>query len=79
MICPGVGTIIGGAVGAGVGIVGSWLAEDTVKDWGESAGRWVDDRYEDVKDWGNDAVDWVEEKSEKLVSSVGNFVSGIFN
>ncbi|WP_017798007.1 LXG domain-containing protein [Oceanobacillus kimchii] len=79
LICPGVGTIIGGAVGAGVGIVGSWLAEDTVKDWGESAGRWVDDRYEDVKDWGNDAVDWVEEKSEKLVSSVGDFVSGIFN
>lgn len=79
MICPGVGTIIGGAVGAGVGIVGSWLAEDTVKDWGESAGRWVEDRAEDAKEFYDDAKDWVSEKTDNLISGAGDFISGIFN
>ena len=59
--------------------MGSWFAEDTLKDWGENAGRWVEDRYVDTKEIVNDAVDWVAQKTEDLVSSVSNFVSGIFN
>ncbi|MGY0694827.1 hypothetical protein ACW2QC_18935 [Virgibacillus sp. FSP13] len=79
MICPGVGTVIGGAIGAGIGILGSWKLEDTVKDWGESAGRWVEDRYEDTKEWFNDAEDWVGEKADNIVSGASDFISGIFN
>ncbi|MEW9675104.1 LXG domain-containing protein [Lentibacillus sp. L22] len=72
MICPGVGTVIGGAVGAGVGIVGSWFVEGTVKEWGENAGRWVEDT---VKDAG----DWIGDKVGDITSNVGGFISGIFN
>ncbi|MEN1967813.1 LXG domain-containing protein [Lentibacillus sp. N15] len=79
MICPGVGTVIGGAIGAGVGIVGSWFAEDKVKDLGEKAGRWVDNTYEDTKKVVEKASDWVGDKVDDLTSGVGSFISGIFN
>lgn len=79
LICPGVGTIIGGAIGAGTGIIGSWKLEDTVKDWGENAGRWVEDRVEDGIELFNDAADWVDKTTDTLVSGVGDFLSGIFN
>lgn len=63
MIFPGVGTVIGGAVGAGIGIVGSWAVEDTVKGWGENAGKWteetISDTTENVKDALSDASDFV--------------------
>lgn len=68
MIFPGVGTVIGGAVGAGIGIVGSWAVEDTVKGWGEDAGKWIE---EDGKEMLSDAADTVSDAltdAEDLVS-----------
>lgn len=79
LICPGAGTIIGGAIGAGIGIVGSWIVEDTVKDWGEAAGGWIEDRVDDGIELYNDAKDWISVKTDDLVSNVSDFVSGIFN
>lgn len=79
LICPGVGTIIGGAIGAGVGIVGSWFAEDTVKDWGENAGRWVEDRVEDVNNLVKETGERISEGIDNLADSAGDFISSIFN
>ncbi|GGB38679.1 hypothetical protein GCM10011409_15230 [Lentibacillus populi] len=79
MICPGVGTVIGGAIGAGVGIVGSWFAEDTVKDWGESAGRWVEDRVEDVGKFMENTKEKISDGIDSIVSDASDFVSGLFN
>ena len=75
MICPGAGTIIGGAIGAGIGIIGSWNVESTVKDWGEDAGRWLEDRTEDIGDFIGSAVDGVG----NVISDASKFVSGLFN
>lgn len=74
MICPGVGTIIGGAVGAGSGIIGSWFAEDKVKEWGESVGRWVERRIEDT----NDLIKETTNKISKKLSGAKKFISSYF-
>ncbi|WP_079528995.1 LXG domain-containing protein [Halobacillus hunanensis] len=79
MICPGVGTIIGGAVGAGVGIIGSWIVEDTVKDWGEDAGRWLDEQVEGAIEWGEETGKKLEEGIDDLISGSGKFISNFFN
>lgn len=71
MIFPGVGTVIGGAVGAGIGIIGSWAVEDTVKGWGEEAGKWIE---EDGKEMLSDASDTVSDS----LSDAGDLVSGWF-
>jgi hypothetical protein len=74
MIFPGVGTVIGGAIGAGIGIVGSWAVEDTVKGWGEKAGKWVEEVEEDVSKAISDTADTVKD----ALSDAGDFVSGWF-
>ncbi|MBM7604840.1 hypothetical protein JOC75_002844 [Metabacillus crassostreae] len=71
LICPGIGTVIGGAVGAGIGIVGSWAIEDKVKDFGESVGHWIE----------NDVADYVKDSKEnvtEIFSDATNFVTGFF-
>ncbi|HEY4553247.1 MAG TPA: LXG domain-containing protein [Bacillaceae bacterium] len=70
MICPGPGTLIGGAIGATVGIVTSILAEDKVKEAGEKAGKWVGEQVEKAKKWAGDLGD--------KLSGAGKFVSGLF-
>ncbi|WP_078393953.1 hypothetical protein [Shouchella patagoniensis] len=67
MIMPGVGTVIGGAVGATVGIVGSLALDEKVKDMGESAGR----KVEEITEKG---LEFVQDN----VSKVGDFVTGLF-
>ncbi|MFD2923801.1 LXG domain-containing protein [Halobacillus naozhouensis] len=79
MICPGVGTIIGGAVGAGVGIVGSWIVEDTVKEWGEDAGKWLDEQVEGAIEWGEETGEKLGEEIDDLISGSGKFISNFFN
>ncbi|MGN1402364.1 MAG: T7SS effector LXG polymorphic toxin [Bacillus sp. (in: firmicutes)] len=48
MICPGPGTIIGGAIGAAIGIAGSMAAEKKVKAVGENAVKWIVDTFKDA-------------------------------
>ncbi len=86
LVAPGPGTIIGGVIGAGIGIVGSWIMEDTIKDIGEDVGRWVGNTIDDVSDWAedvgntvNDIVSGVGETVDDITSGIGDFVSGIFN
>lgn len=67
VIMPGVGTVIGGAVGATVGIVGSLALDEKVKDLGESAGR----KVEEITEKG---LEFVQDN----VSKVGDFVTGLF-
>ncbi|MBM7691607.1 uncharacterized protein YoxC [Peribacillus deserti] len=67
MICPGPGTLIGGMVGAAVGIVSSIALEDKVKELGEKAGKWTEDKVKDITDSVSDAKD-----------SVTGFVTGLF-
>jgi len=74
-IFPGVGTVIGGAIGATAGIVGSIFFEDKVKYLGESAGRWVEDTGKGIYNFGVDAVDNIAD----TISGAGKFLSGIFN
>ena len=70
LILPGPGTIIGGAVGATIGIIGSFALEDKVKDMGEDAAVWLKDKSEEIAEIGKN----VKEK----ISDFGGFVSGIF-
>ncbi|WP_419884036.1 T7SS effector LXG polymorphic toxin [Peribacillus sp. B-H-3] len=67
MICPGPGTLIGGAVGATVGIVSSMALEDKVKDLGEEAGKWTEHKVKYI-------TKAVSESKEK----VKKFITGIF-
>ncbi|UXH42990.1 T7SS effector LXG polymorphic toxin [Rossellomorea vietnamensis] len=75
LICPGPGTLIGGAIGATAGIVASINFEDQIKDIGEKAGKWSEEKIGEVKETFNNTVDDVKDK----VSGVGDFVSGLFN
>ncbi|MBP3041918.1 transposase, partial [Bacillaceae bacterium Marseille-Q3522] len=63
MICPGPGTLIGGAIGGAVGVVASLTLENKIKDIGEKAGKWFGDQVENI---------------QKSFSDLGNFVTGIF-
>lgn len=74
MICPGPGTLIGGAVGATIGIVASFQLEDKIKDVGEKAGKWAGETYKDLSKAAGDIAD---DLSDKL-SDAGNFVTGLF-
>ncbi|WP_113928845.1 T7SS effector LXG polymorphic toxin [Bacillus sp. P14.5] len=67
LICPGVGTVIGGAIGATIGIVGSIKYEEHIKNIGESAGKWVGDKVSDAG-----------EKMGNLLSNTQDLVSGLF-
>lgn len=70
MICPGPGTLIGGAIGATIGIVGSIKFEEDIKDLGEKAGKWVEDKVEEAKEIGSNV--------KNALSDAGDFVSGLF-
>lgn len=65
LILPGPGTVIGGAVGATVGIIGSIALDEKVKDIGEKVGRKVEKGWESVK-----------EKTSKLANTVEDTVTG---
>ncbi|RFA33349.1 transposase [Virgibacillus dokdonensis] len=75
MVCPGVGTIIGGVVGAGIGIIGSVTLEDKIKDVGEDAGTWIEDR---AKDFG-ELKDNLQGGINKIGDQTSDFLSSIFN
>jgi toxin YxiD len=75
MVAPGVGTFIGGAIGATVGFVGSLFVEDTVKDWGETAGRWVEERVEDIEEFWDSA----NEAISNSFSNAKKFIVDFFN
>ncbi|MBB3869800.1 hypothetical protein [Parageobacillus toebii] len=75
MVAPGVGTFIGGAIGATVGFVGSLFVEDTVKDWGETAGRWVEERVEDTEEFWDSA----NEAISNSFSNAKKFIVDFFN
>ncbi|WHY78035.1 LXG domain-containing protein [Neobacillus sp. WH10] len=74
MICPGPGTLIGGAIGATVGIVGSIIFEDNVKELGEKAGKWVEEKYKDAKK----GIKEVAGNVSDALSDAGDFVTGLF-
>jgi hypothetical protein len=75
MVAPGVGTFIGGAIGATVGFVGSLFVEDTVKDWGETAGRWVEERVEDIEEFWDSA----NKAISNSFSNTKKFIVDFFN
>ena len=70
MIFPGPGTLIGGAIGATIGIVGSIAFEDNIKDIGEKAGKWAEERIEDLGEVGKNIGE--------AISGAGSFVAGLF-
>ncbi|APC49410.1 transposase [Virgibacillus halodenitrificans] len=75
MICPGVGTVIGGAIGAGVGIIGSIAFEDKIKDIGENTADWLEERTNDLsklKDNVKDGIKDLSDKASGLLSSIFN-------
>lgn len=74
MICPGIGTIIGGAVGAAIGIGGSFLVEDKVKEIGEKAGEWAKDKMDDLSKIGDKVKDSFTDK----LSDAKGLVTGLF-
>lgn len=78
LICPGPGTLIGGAIGAGVGITGSIIAGDTVKQWGEDAGEWVEDKWNDLQDWSEKQISSISESVSDGFSKAKDFVTGWF-
>ncbi|QII51249.1 transposase [Bacillus paralicheniformis] len=78
LICPGPGTLIGGAIGAGVGITGSIIAGDTVKQWGEDAGEWVEDKWNDLQDWSEKQISSISESVPDGFSKAKDFVTGWF-
>ncbi|WP_338778778.1 T7SS effector LXG polymorphic toxin [Metabacillus sp. FJAT-52054] len=67
MICPGPGTVIGGAVGAGIGIVSSIALEDKVKEAGGKAGKWVEEKGKEIS-----------EKMDNVGKDLQHMVSGLF-
>lgn len=69
MIFPGPGTVIGGAIGAAIGIAGSWAIEDKAKAVGEKVGKWVEETI-DIKETVN--------KINDGLSIGGKFVAGLF-
>lgn len=75
MVAPGIGTIIGGAIGATVGFVGTLFVEDTVKDWGEAGGRWVEERVEDVEEFWDQANSTIFNS----LSNTKKFITDFFN
>ncbi|GIN13591.1 hypothetical protein J26TS2_34580 [Shouchella clausii] len=64
MILPGPGTVIGGAVGATVGIIGSIALDEKVKDLGEKVGRQIDK-----------GVDKIKETASKVADNIGDTVN----
>ncbi|KZM53797.1 T7SS effector LXG polymorphic toxin [Aeribacillus pallidus] len=79
LIAPGVGTIIGGAIGAGVSIVGSWLIEDTVKDWGEKVGREIEEGFEKVGREIEEGIENVKEMINDSFTNTKKFIANFFN
>lgn len=74
MIFPGPGTLIGGAIGATIGIVSSITFEDNIKGLGEKAGKWVEEKFKDTT--GN--IKGVSEDVGDALSDAGRFVTGLF-
>ena len=74
MIFPGPGTLIGGAIGATIGIVSSIAFEDNIKGLGEKAGKWVEEKFKDTT--GN--IKGVSEDVGDALSDAGRFVTGLF-
>lgn len=86
LIAPGPGTIIGGAIGAGVGIVGSWLIEDAAKDFGEKVGREIEKVVQGIKEGveevGKEIEEGIENVTEMVSDSLANaekFIADFFN
>jgi len=69
LICPGPGTLIGGAVGASIGIIGTMALDDKVKAVGEKAGKWVEENI-NIKETVNKISDGL--------SAGGKFITGLF-
>ncbi|BDG47810.1 LXG domain-containing protein [Parageobacillus sp. KH3-4] len=86
LIAPGPGTIIGGAIGAGVGIVGSWLIEDVAKDFGEKVGREFGEGVQKIKEGvekvGKEIEEGIENVTEMVrdsLTSAEKFIVDFFN
>ncbi|WP_339192835.1 hypothetical protein NSU02_10280 [Aeribacillus sp. FSL W8-0870] len=86
LIAPGPGTIIGGAIGAGVGIVGSWLLEDNVKDFGEKVGREIEEGVQGIKEGVEkvgkeieEGIETVTEMANDSLTSAEKFIANFFN
>lgn len=75
LIAPGPGTIIGGAIGAGVGIVGSWLIEDTVKDFGEKVAKEIEEGVQETIQEIGEGVEKVGKEIEEGIENVTEMVS----
>lgn len=69
MIFPGPGTIIGGAVGAAIGIGGSMYFEEKAKAAGEKAGKWVEEKLEVIEEKNDYLVESLS-KGKKLVANL---------
>ncbi|MCD7035986.1 LXG domain-containing protein [Metabacillus sp. GX 13764] len=67
MVCPGVGTVIGGAIGAGIGIASSMALEDKVKEAGGKAGKWLDEKGKELG-----------KKMDEVGKGFQHMVSGLF-
>ncbi|WP_026692729.1 T7SS effector LXG polymorphic toxin [Peribacillus kribbensis] len=81
MICPGPGTLIGGAVGATIGIISSMAFEDTVKDLGEKAGKWTGEKINEVKKTLQKKTQQIQDLAKDAgdaLSNAGHFVYGLF-
>lgn len=79
LICPGPGTIIGGAIGAAAGITASIIMEDKVKEVGEKAGKWVGDQAKKIGDQVEKVGDSISDGVKSGLSKTQQFVTGLFN
>ncbi|PLT29796.1 T7SS effector LXG polymorphic toxin [Peribacillus deserti] len=81
MFCPGPGTLIGGAVGATIGIVSSFAFEDEIKNLGEKAGKEIGEKSKEVKkhllNFTDQVKDFTSDTADSL-SNAGKFVTGLF-
>lgn len=78
MICPGPGTLIGGAIGAVIGIGSSVALDDKVRSTGEKAGKWAEETEKDIRKNVIKMKNQVLGDIDEGISKADKFITGLF-